>query len=82
MLGVIILDSMITDCSQAIAKAFKSLREKNFSDDWNIDACVAIYKFHHPEASRDIAIENVVSVLKSNSTNSQTHTKLNNNLGL
>tara|TARA_Y100000739_G_C20510893_1_gene419461 strand:+ start:29 stop:244 length:216 start_codon:yes stop_codon:yes gene_type:complete len=52
-------------CHNAMARAYKSLREKNLPDDWAADAGATIYQFHYPKASKDLAIERANSLLRA-----------------
>ena len=54
------------ECFQAIENAYTSLKKKRLPDKWNIDVGMAIYKFHYPKTPRNIAMEDVVSLLKGN----------------
>ena len=63
------MDRKKRKCNDAISKAYKSLREKKLPDDWTAGVGTAIYQFHYPTASRNVATERAISLLKKESSN-------------
>jgi len=57
------------ECHDAISKAYKSLREKKLPDDWTAGVGMAIYQFHYPKASKTVAAERAISLLRKESSN-------------